>query len=142
MDGHPPLSTPPYLMFSQFFHPDSLAGQIDLEQLKKRFDLAMTKKLAVIKLPPSFWMQDPKINPRADHLLWAALLLDDPERAALAFSAMAVEHEERRRKQGAGEATGVDKVLADAVHDLLQLIPKENQGLRLRICRLAERITP
>ena len=142
MDGHPPLHTLTCLMFSQFFHSDSLAGQIDLEQLRKRFDPAMTKKLAVIKLPPSFWMQDPKINPRADHLLWAALLLDDPERAALAFSAMAVEHEERRRKQGTGEAPGIDKVLANTVQELLQLIPLANQELRLRICRLAGRIAP
>ena len=142
MDGHPPLHTLTCLMFSQFFHPDSLAVQLDFDQLRKRFDPAMTKKLAVIKLPPSFWMQDPKINPRADHLLWAALLLDDPERAALAFSAMAVEHEERCRKQGAGEATGIDKALADTVQELLQLIPTEKQGLRLRICRLAERIAP
>ena len=129
-------------MFSQFFHPDTLAGQIDLEQLKKRFDPAMTKKLAVIKLPPSFWMQDPKINPRADHLLWAALLLDDPDRAALAFSAMAVEHEEQRRKQPAAAAAGAGQALESAVRDLLQLIPGEKQGLRLRIRRLADRLTP
>ena len=142
MDTHPFLHTAPFLMFSHFFHPDSLAGQIDLEQLKKRFDLAMTKKLAVIKLPPSFWMQDPKINPRADHLLWAALLLDDPDRAALAFSAMAVEHAEQHRKQPAAAAVGADKALADTVRELLQLIPKEKQGLRSRIRQLAERITP
>ncbi len=129
-------------MFSPFFHRTALAEQIDFDQLRKRFDPAMTKKLAVIKLPPSFWMQDPKINPRADHLLWAALLLDDPERAALAFSAMAVEHEERRRKQGTGEAPGIDKVLANTVQELLQLIPLANQELRLRICRLAGRIAP
>ncbi len=129
-------------MFSHIFHQNSLAEQIDLDQLKKRFDPAMTKKLAVIKLPPSFWMQDPKINPRADHLLWAALLLDDPERAALAFSAMAVEHEERKKKQSAGNAPGTAETLENAVHALLQLIPKENKALRLRICRLARRITP
>ncbi len=129
-------------MFSHFFHRAVLAEQVDLDQLRKRFDPAMTKKLAVIKLPPSFWMQDPKINPRADHLLWAALLLDDPDRAALAFSAMAVEHEERQRKQAADDAPGLAEALEAAVHDLLQLIPKENHELRLRICRLAERITP
>ncbi|RUM39768.1 MAG: hypothetical protein DSY57_00715 [Desulfobulbus sp.] len=129
-------------MFSHFFHRAALAEQVDLDQLRKRFDPAMTKKLAVIKLPPSFWMQDPKINPRADHLLWAALLLDDPDRAALAFSAMAVEHEERQRKQAAGDAPGLAEALEAAVHDLLQLIPKENHKLRSRIRRLAGRIAP
>ena len=128
-------------MFSPFFHRTALAEQIDFDQLKKRFDPAMTKKLAVIKLPPSFWMQDPKINPRADHLLWAALLLDDPERAALAFSAMAVEHEEHQREQTADDAPGAAEAL-EAVHDLLQLIPKEDHELRSRIRRLARRIIP
>ncbi|HHD57348.1 MAG TPA: hypothetical protein ENK89_06715, partial [Desulfobulbaceae bacterium] len=106
-------------MFSHFFHRTSLAEQIDLDQLRKRFDPAITKKLAVIKLPPSFWMQDPKINPRADHLLWAALLLDDEDRAALAFSAMAVEHEERQRKHTTDDAPGAAEALEDAVHELL-----------------------
>ena len=129
-------------MFSPFFHRTALAEQIDFDQLRKRFDPAMTKKLAVIKLPPSFWMQDPKINPRADHLLWAALLLDDPDRAALAFSAMAVEHEERQRQQAADDTPGIAEIFEEAVHDLLQLIPKKNHELRSRIRRLAGRIIP
>lgn len=59
--------------------------------LRKRFDLAMTKKLGVVKLPSCFWMADPKINPRADHLLWAALLLKSRDCVDLAVSALAAE---------------------------------------------------
>ena len=59
--------------------------------LAKRFDIAITKKLGVVKLPPAFWMQDPKINPRSDHLLWAAFLTLDRKRIELALSVLAVE---------------------------------------------------
>lgn len=129
-------------MFSHFFTETACMAQMDVDQLKKRFDLAMTKKLAVIKLPPSFWMQDPKINPRADHLLWAALLLDDRERAALALSAMAVEHEERQKKKSIHDTINLTETLEESLHNLLQLIPEDNQGLRSRIRRLVKRITP
>ncbi len=59
--------------------------------LAKRFDIAITKKLGVVQLPPAFWMKDPKINPRSDHLLWAALLVLDRKRIELAMSVIAVE---------------------------------------------------
>jgi len=62
-------------MFSDVFAAIQKNKIPDPSMLQKRFDFAMTKKMGVIKLPPPFWMQDPKINPRADHLFWAALLL-------------------------------------------------------------------
>jgi hypothetical protein len=80
-------------MFSHLFDSTINPAALDPDRLGRLFDLAMTKKLAVIKLPPSFLMADPKINPRADHLYWTALILGDTERAALAVSALAVEHE-------------------------------------------------
>jgi hypothetical protein len=129
-------------MFSQLFDHTLSAEQIDINQIRKRFDLAMTKKLAVIKLPPSFWMQDPKINPRADHLLWAALLLDDQERASLAVSAMAVEHEEQQKKNSSRNQPGLAGALDNSLNDFLQLIPEENETLRQNIRRLVERIRP
>jgi len=129
-------------MFSQFFNHTLNTGTIDHDQLKKRFDLAMTKKLAVIKLPPSFWMQDPKINPRADHLFWAALLLDDQERASLALSALAVEHEEQQKKKTGDDKIKLGRAVDDSLHDLLHIIPKYNETQRRHIRRLVDRIRP
>ncbi len=63
----------------------------DHSLLAKRFHVALTKKLAVVKLPPAFWTADPKINPRTDHLLWAAILLDDNEGYDLVQSIIATE---------------------------------------------------
>ncbi|MGW8161595.1 MAG: hypothetical protein ACWGN1_05050 [Desulfobulbales bacterium] len=59
--------------------------------LRKRFDFALTKKMAIVKLPPAFWTKDPKINPRSDHLFWASLLLMDRERIELALNIIAAE---------------------------------------------------
>ena len=51
----------------------------DLVVLKKRFDIAMTKKNAVLKLPYHFWSSDSKIHPLTEQLLWVALLLGESE---------------------------------------------------------------
>ncbi len=63
--------------------------------LRGRFRAALTKKLAVVKLPAAFWSGDPKINPRSDHLLWAALLLADREGVSLVSSVIAAEIAEK-----------------------------------------------
>ena len=68
---------------------DNVAPELIL--LQKRYDFALTKKLGIVKLPPAFWMQDSKINPRSDHLFWAALLLKDRNRVDMALSVLAVE---------------------------------------------------
>ncbi len=101
--------------------------------LARRFDVAMTKKLGVVKLPPSFWMQDPKINPRADHLLQVALLLGDVDRCGLAISALAVEVAEKRYDQPLDE---IIRSSASALGDMVSL------GEGKQILRLAETLIP
>lgn len=91
--------------------------------LTKRFDFALTKKLGVVNLPPAFRMQDPKFNPRSDHLLWAALLLLDRNRIELALSVIAVELSEISRTTGAGYEEEVALRVADLTDQLLHQIP-------------------
>ncbi len=114
-------------MFSEFFDEVGRGNTVDSDRLKRLFDIAMTKKLGVVKLPPSFWMQDPKINPRVDHLLWAALLLDDGERLSLAVSALAVEHDEQQKRKQPEEREPVGRILDRYVQQLLDLLPEENR---------------
>ena len=78
-------------MFTEMIHSLRQGVLPDSGLLRKRFDIAMTKKLGVIRLPSAFWMSDPKINPRADHLLMAALLLASQECVELATSVLASE---------------------------------------------------
>ena len=105
----------------------------DTQILGRRFDVAMTKKLGVVKLPPSFWMQDPKINPRADHLLQIALLLGDAERCGLAVSALAVEVAEQKYDQP------LEVIIRQATEDLLELVPLSQQE---HIRELADMLIP
>jgi len=123
-------------MFAKIFSELTRGERVDSDLLKRRFDVAMTKKLGVVKLPPSFWMQDPKINPRTDHLLWAALLLNDPDRVALAFSALAVEHDEQQKKQAVEARESMGEVLDRFLQQFLELLPEGNQSQRERIQKL------
>ena len=65
-----------------------------IEQLKKgelpsqgyvraRLDVAITKKLGILKTPYLCWSSDPKINPVTKHLFWAAVLMGDREKINL-----------------------------------------------------------
>ncbi|MBW2329145.1 MAG: hypothetical protein JRF04_05945 [Deltaproteobacteria bacterium] len=109
-------------MFTQIFAALEQGEAPDFELLRRHFDLAMTKKLGVIKLPPAFWMQDSKINPRADHLLQVALLLGDRERCDLAVSVLALEISERK----------IDQTLRQIVQGIIQslsaVVPPNQKG--------------
>ena len=88
--------------------------------LQKRFDFALTKKLGIVKLPPAFWMQDPKINPRSDHLFWAALLLKDRNRIDMALSVIAVELNEAISPKEDKYRQRVDNKACELVAKLLE----------------------
>ena len=88
--------------------------------LQKRYDFAMTKKLGIVKLPPAFWMHDPKINPRSDHLFWAALFLKDRNRIDMALSVIAVELAETTSVKGNDCRQRVDDKARELVEELLE----------------------
>ena len=111
-------------MFSDLVRDLTCGIMPDSDSLKKRFDAAMIKKMGVVKLPPSYWMQDPKINPRGDHLFWASLLLKDRERIDLAISVFAVELEEKLRKQR----------LDSVYKDTHILVFNNGEGIFHRVC--------
>ncbi len=120
-------------MFADMMAELARGEEPDPDRLRGRFRAALTKKLAVVRLPPCFWMNDPKINPRSDHLLWAALLLDDRQGVELVASAIAVELAER----GGGEPVDLGQRLRTLADELLRMVPQDRrQGLRLQVDRL------
>ncbi len=118
-------------MFTEIFSQLEQGKLPDLSLLRRRFDLAMTKKLGVVKLPPAFWMQDSKINPRSDHLLQAALLLGDRERCDLALSVLAVEIAEKTPD------LSLDQAARGITASLAAILPA---GQRQSVLALADRI--
>ena len=109
-------------MFTQIFAALEQGEAPDFELLQRYFDLAMTKKIGVVKLPPAFWMQDSKINPRADHLLQAALLLGDRERCDLAVSVLALEISEQKTDQT------LRQIVQGIIDSLSATVPPNQKG--------------
>ena len=109
-------------MFSEMIEDLNRSNMPDPAALAKRFDFALTKKMGVIKLPPAFWMSDAKINPRSEHLLWAAMLLLDRERIDSALSVMAVEFSETSSAKDGNEIS-LNIVIAEAISRLFKQMP-------------------
>ena len=94
--------------------------------LRQRFDMAMIKKMGVVLLPPAFWTEDPKINPRVEHLFWASLLLLDRERMDLALAVLATEQAEHVRSMA------LPQELPGQARDLVRRLLEQIGDERLR----------
>ena len=86
--------------------------------LRKRFNAALVKKMGIIRTPYSLWPADPKINPPAKQLLWAAILLQDKENYSVVEAIISAEIEEKQRAKGQPENM---HALGNTVRQLLQI---------------------
>lgn len=117
----------------------------DHNLLRKRFDAALIKKMGVIKTPYSFWPADPKINPPAKHLLWAAILLHDQDSYCIVEAIITTEIEEKFNARGQAIslptlAADVELLLQSYVVEFIELAP--NKTFRENLKRLAESFFP
>ncbi len=70
--------------------------------LRLRLQAAMVKKLAMMRLHREFQHNDSKINPLSEHMLWAALLVEDDEAVETLAAILITEaHERYEAKRGA-----------------------------------------
>jgi len=98
----------------------------EINLLRKRFDLALVKKLGVIKTPCSFWTSDKKINPATKELLWTAILLEDRENFILVEGIIATEIEEKRKASGLSHAPVSGPAMTESfISELLHIAPSE-----------------
>ena len=84
--------------------------------LRGRCHAAVTKKLAFVRLPPVYWESDPKRNPDSSHLLWAVLLLDDPDMLDIVKGVILMEQAER-------EGLSLEEFVQRSLNDLYALAP-------------------
>lgn len=110
-------------MFSEMIA-DLKNGRLpEQKSLKKRLKFALTKKLGIIKQPYLLWPGDPKMNPPAQHILWAALITEDQEAFALATDILLQEeHEKQAAKLGSQQAAG-EILVQSAIQELLDIPP-------------------
>ena len=88
----------------------------DVTLLRGRCHAAVTKKLALVRLPPAYWEKDPKRNPDTRHLLWAVLLLHDPDLFEVVKGIFLME-------QAEGEGVSVEDFFKSSLDELLALAP-------------------
>jgi len=98
--------------------------------LRKRFEAALVKKMAVIRTPYSFWPGDTKINPPAKQLLWAAVLLQDQENFNVVAAIISAELEEKQRAKGQpfsleALAAGVQQLIEAYIREFIELGPDQ-----------------
>jgi len=108
--------------------------------LRRRLALALVKKAGILQQPRPCWSNDPKINPEARHLLWAAVILEDFEAVGLAAGLLNLEIQAGRP----GEALSEIRVeVGRQLHALSDLTPnhKLRRVLQARIER-AESFLP
>ena len=74
-----------------------------LENLTSLLKVALIKKQGVLQQPPACWSNDPKINPNAVHLLWAATLLGREYEILTAVGLMMNESMAKPRKTDSGQ---------------------------------------
>ena len=126
-------------MFSEMVNELAHGRMPELAFLRRRFDMAITKKMGVLRLPAAFWMEDPKINPRADHLFWASLLLLDPERMELARAVLVAEQHERWGRTAPERRTDPERA-RELLGSLLDLIG--DAGLRREFAQSLRGVAP
>ena len=106
-----------------------------IPHLKGRLHIALIKKEAILSLPASFRVSDPKMNPTADHMLWAAIVIGDLELIEITVTILLTE--------GDGQANHPDVIQASL--DRLLAIPSAPnliETLRSTIKPLTNEIFP
>ncbi len=84
--------------------------------LRGRCHAAVTKKLAFVRLPPTYWETDPKRNPDTSHLLWAVLLLHDLDMLEVVKGIILMEQAEK-------EGLSLEEFMQQSLERLFALAP-------------------
>jgi hypothetical protein len=112
-------------MFSEMVEGLKCGVMPDLNPLKGRCRAALSKKLAIVSQPPTYWIEDPKRNPITEQLLWAVLLTGDSDLLDIIIGIILMEQEET-------DGMSVEAFMRQSVTRLLALAPDESFFKQLR----------
>jgi len=105
-------------MFSEMLNELQRGIVPDLQPLQGRCRAALSKKLAIVSQPPTYWIEDPKRNPLTEHLLWAILLTGNSELLDIIIGIIMMEQEEL-------QGISVETFMRESIARLLDLAPDE-----------------
>lgn len=97
----------------------------DLALLRGRCRAALAKKLAIVSQPPTYWIDDSKRNPNTEHLLWAVLLLQDPDLLDVMIGIILME-------QAESNGLSAEEFMQESVAHLLALAPYQSFADQLK----------
>lgn len=103
----------------------------DVSLLRGRCHAAVTKKLAFVRLPPTYWENDPKRNPDTHHLLWAVVLLQDSDMLEILKGIILMEQAER-------EGLSLEEFIQQSLTRLFDLAP--GSGFKAKLKQLVAEI--
>jgi hypothetical protein len=106
-------------MFTEMINNLKVGVLPDPAPLSGRCRAALSKKLALVSQPPTYWINDPKRNPVTEHLLWAILLLGDPDLLDVVIGIILMEQEET-------DGLSAEKFMQQSINHLLELAPDGN----------------
>ena len=113
-------------MFSEMIKDLQSGSEPALPPIRQRLQAAMVKKLAMMRLNKEFQHNDSKINPETEHMLWAAILLEDHDAVETLASILLTEAYDRYEAQrGAMDAPtsppDPNDVLSSCAHKLVTI---------------------
>ncbi len=114
-------------MFSTMIASLKQGKEPDTKELSKRFTIALVKKMGFLKQPYLFWPSDPKINPPAEHLLWATVVLTDQDKFELVAGILLTEQLESSQNQHSGLDKLQKKLISQSLEALLQICGDDTQ---------------
>lgn len=104
----------------------------DQGPLRQRLQAAMVKKLAMMRLQREFQHNDSKINPNSEHMLWAAILLEDDEAIETLITILITEaHDQYEAQRGAMDARRTPPESPEVVHSSLQRLLTISSGTKI-----------
>jgi len=112
-------------MFSEMVESLKLGVLPDINLLKGRCRAALSKKLAIVSQPPTYWIDDPKRNPLTEQLLWAILLTGDSDLLDIMIGIILMEQEEL-------DGMSVESFMQQSITHLLALAPNDSFLKQLR----------
>ncbi len=105
------------------------------DPLRAKLKAALIKKGGVLQQPRPCWSGDPKINPLAQHMLWAAILLADGDSVEM-VTAMLWQERSGPQSPEIGSSEEFRELQRQQVEEFLALAPTpEFRATLLEICR-------
>jgi len=108
----------------------------DEKHLRQMLEVALIKKMGVLRMPYHCQPLDPKINPPVEQLLAVSAILEDEEKVFLCLDILLTETVQRGGEGSTEASNNIMRRRTDGVLVLLQEFPEKRRFLEASLLRL------